>query len=63
MCDITVTDHQLIFSFVVAIFVALVVIVLSIDKFNLMCSSNNLIEAIQNPTVFCMITGTQLAIH
>lgn len=42
-----------------AVFIDALIVILSMDRYKLSCSSVNLLEAIENPTPFCIIGGKE----
>ena len=43
--------------------IALLVIIISIDRNHLLCSSTNLIDSFNNPTPFCTLSGLMILFY
>ena len=45
---------------VLILYIALLVIIISIDRNGLLCSSRSLIDSLNNPTLFCTLSGLMI---
>ena len=45
------------------LYIALLVITVSIDRNGLFCSSTSLIDSLNNPTPFCILSGLMILFH